>query len=440
MICELMTPRSYIAKKRMTMKESDRIAYLDWGSLGRSHKVVVKAQVDWIKLRNRIGPAGGLIRKAIDGGLALMPELKKDYPGLANWLGIEHLREKVARVLGCGRDEVLFTKNTTDAIRMVLSSLRLTSEDEILTSDLEHDSTLYNCAWACSQWKTRIEQVTLSDIVGTSDFGSEATRRVEKKINKRTRIVILSHIAYGSGVVLPVGTIAQACRARNPSTLILVDGAHSLGLVPLSMNDLRCDFFASSGTKWLLAPEGTGILYVRKQLLREANRQFPVWPFTAYQISDANYAMFQEQLGTIESAFFNACGEPRSLELGTANLASLIGLDSALNEYISIGPLTVVERIAKLSELAKTLLQNINGVELMFMANRAVAPGIVCFKIAELVSYKDLCRVVSILEREHGVICRAIPKPPCIRLSIHYCNTQTDVKQMARAVKEVALR
>jgi len=240
--------------------------------------------------------------------------------------------------------------------------------------------------------------------------------------------------------VLPISDIAQACRAKNPSILILVDGAHSLGLVPLSMNKLMCDFFTSSGTKWLLAPEGTGILYARKRLSREANQQFPVWPFTAYQISDAYYVPFQNQLGTMESAFFNSCGEPRSLELGTANLASLIGLDSALNEYTRIGPLKVVERVAELSELAKTLLRNIDGVDLMFTSNHAVVPGIVCFKVGEIVSYKDVCRIVSILDREYGVICRAIPKPPCIRLSLHYSNTQTDVKQMARAVKEVAFR
>jgi selenocysteine lyase/cysteine desulfurase len=423
------------------MKESNKIAYLDWGSLGRSHKAVVKAQADWIKLRNHIGPAGGLMRKAIDGGLALMPELKKDYPGLINWFGIENLREKVAQVLGCGRDEVVFTRNTTDAIRTVLSSIELTREDEILTSDLEHDSTIYNCAWACSQWKTRIEQVTLSDLVGTGDFASEAARRVAKAINKRTRIAILSHIAYGNGAMLPVSATAQACRARNPSTLILVDGAHSLGLVPLSMNDLRCDFFASSGTKWLLAPEGTGILYVRKRLSQEADRQFPVWPSTAYEISDAGYALFEKQLGMIGSAFLlNACGEPRSLELGTANLTSLVGLDAALSEYIRIGPPAIAEQVARLAELAKTLLRSIDGVELMFISNHAVAPGIVCFRIAQLNSYRDLCDVIDILDQEYGVICRAIPKPPCVRLSIHYHNTQTDVKQMARAVKEVALR
>lgn len=423
------------------MKESDRMVYLDWGSLGRSHKVVVKAQADWIKLRNRIGPTGKLMREAIDGGLALMPELKRDYPGLANWLGIKHLRENVAQVLDCGKDEVVFTRNTTDAIRTVLSSIQLTGEDEILTSDLEHDSTLYNCAWACSQWKSGIKQVTLSDILDTGDFASEAASRVAKAINKRTRIAILSHIAYGSGAMLPISAIAQACRARNPSTLILADGAHSLGLVPLSMNDLRCDFFASSGTKWLLAPEGTGILYIRKRLSREADRQFPLWPSTTYEISDAGYALFEKQLGTIGSAFLlNTCGEPRSLELGTANLTSLVGLDAALSEYIRIGPPAIVERVARLAELAKTLLRSIDGIELMFISNHAVAPGIVYFRIAQLDSYRDLCDVVGILDQDYGVICRAIPKPPSIRLSIHYHNTQTDVKQMARAVKEVALR
>jgi selenocysteine lyase/cysteine desulfurase len=423
------------------LKEFSRMVYLDSGSLGRSPEIVAKAQADWIKLRNRSGPAGGFMMKVIEGGLTLVPELKKDYPGLANWFGIERLREKVARVLGCEKDEIVFTQNTTDAIKTALLSMKLTGNDEILTTDLEHDSTLYNCAWACSQWKTKIEQVTLSDIVDTSDFASEAARRVEEAINKRTRTVILSHIAYGSGAILPVSDIVQACRAKNPPTLILVDGAHSLGLMPLSMNDLMCDFFASSGTKWLLAPEGTGILYTRKQLLREANRQFPVWPFMAYQVSDADYVSCQKWLGTIDEPFlFNACGEPRPLELGTANLTSLIGLDCALNKYIRIGALTVAERLTTLSDLAKTLLQNIDGVELMFMSNRAVAQGIVCFRIAHLVSYKDLCDVVSTLEREHGVICRAIPRPPCIRLSIHYRNTQTDVKRMARAVKEVALR
>jgi len=422
------------------LRKFRRVVYLDSGSLGPSPEVITKAQTAWLRLRNQIGPAAELTKKIIEGGLVSVPELRRDYPSLINWSGIEHLRKKAAAVLGCEKDEIIFTQNTSDAIKWVLSDLRLTREDEILTTDLEHDSTLYNCACAHSQWKTQVSQVTLSDLLASSNFESESVKRIQNAITKHTRLVILSHISYSSGVILPINKIARACKDRNPSILVLVDGAHSLGLVPLSVNKFNCDFFASSGTKWLLAPEGTGILFIRKELLQQRNGQLALWPSAAYQVSQSICLSPESSSGIMQNIAFDECGEPRAVELGTANITSLIGLDSALDEYLRQGPSNVAERVTTLSQFAVTLLKEIGDVDLPFTSNNSLAPGIVCFKIAQLVSYKDICQFINILQEEYGIICRAIPKPPCIRLSIHHFNTETDLRQMASAVRKVALQ
>lgn len=409
---------------------------MDWGSLGLSPKTVSRAQIEWIRLRNgNSGPASEMIRTIVELGMDSAPHIRKNYPGLVGWQGIENLREKLSRVLGCEKDKVIFTSNTTDAIRMVLSCLQLTNRDEILTSDLEHDSTLYNCACSNTCWGASVLRVTLSDLVGSHDFELESLNRIKSGVTNRTRLVILSHVAYASGNKLPIKDIVQACKLKNPLTLVLVDGAHSFGLVPLNLAEMMCDFYATSGTKWLCAPEGSGILYIREQLLLNSKILLRPWASSAYQLSERVQSMFENRLNTSGNALINTDDVPRSLEMGTANITSLVGLNSALDQYLIAGPSAILGRIEKLSKSARRILAKTDGVQL---TNNSVAvPGIVCFGVKRVSSYKRLCQLVSTLEKEHGVICRAIPEPPCIRLSIHYFNTDADLKQMGDAINQV---
>jgi selenocysteine lyase/cysteine desulfurase len=167
----------------------------------------------------------------------------------------EELRRRAAAMLGCDSGEVALTGSTTDGVNAVLTALDLEAGDEVLTSDEEHPGVL--APLGALRERRGIE-------VRVAPFGS-----IADAVSPATRLVATSHVSWITGQVVDCAALAAT------GVPVLLDGAQSLGAIPVNVRELGCDFYAAAGQKWMCGPNGTGYLYVRRERVSELP---PAWP------------------------------------------------------------------------------------------------------------------------------------------------------------------
>jgi isopenicillin-N epimerase len=175
----------------------------------------------------------------------------------------EAVRRRLAASFGCDTEELALTRNASEALQIAQLGLDLAPGDEVLTTNQDYGRMLDT--WEQRVKRDRIVLTKISFPVPPPSL-ADITRRFEAAVTARTRVVHLSHITNLTGQILPVRDICRMARARGLTTI--VDGAHAYGHFPFTVADLECDYYGTSLHKWLLAPVGTGFLYVRRPLIK----------------------------------------------------------------------------------------------------------------------------------------------------------------------------
>ncbi|MCK5009296.1 MAG: aminotransferase class V-fold PLP-dependent enzyme, partial [Deltaproteobacteria bacterium] len=180
---------------------------------------------------------------------------------------MKETRTKAAEFLGANLEEILFTHNTTEGMSFTANGLVLQEGDEVLTTLHEHSAGL-----VC--WKILKERrnVTLTQIElpTPAENKDEIIAAFENAITPQTKVMSFCHINFTTGLRMPVKELCQL--AQDHGIISVVDGAHAIGMINLDFHDLGCDFYACSPHKWLCAPPGTGVLYIREGVLDK------LWP------------------------------------------------------------------------------------------------------------------------------------------------------------------
>ncbi len=180
--------------------------------------------------------------------------------------GFEAVRGQVAALLHADPAEIALTRNVTDGINIVLHGLDWQPGDQVILTDHEHPSG--TVPWLALAERAGVELRWLELV----DDADEIVIRFQRLLSQRTRLAQLSHVSCLTGLRLP---IERLCRlARQAGVLTLVDGAHAEGQFAVDLQVLGCDFYAACGHKWLLGPQGVGMLYVRRE---HVQRLRPVW-------------------------------------------------------------------------------------------------------------------------------------------------------------------
>jgi len=205
-----------------------------------------------------------VLRAVFDGYLdteRMAQDDPEDYPiwGYAAW---NEFRDPLARFIGCSRDELALVRNATEANSYVANGLDLKPGDEVLMSDQEHPGGEQPWNLRARRYGIVVRKFTLPLPPASP---AEILNRIADAITPRTRVLFVSHITTVTGVVLPVKEICAL--ARGKGILSAVDGAHVIGMMKLDVRDLGCDLYTSSPHKWLLAPKGSGFLYVRDEVI-----------------------------------------------------------------------------------------------------------------------------------------------------------------------------
>jgi len=210
----------------------------------------------------------------------------------------ETVRSGLARLFGCDPEEVALTRNASEALENVQQGFELAKGDEVLTTDQDYPRML-------TTWKQRERRdgIVLKQIqipVPCEDDDA-LVQCFEKAFTPRTKVLHICHVINLHGMVLPVKRLVQLARAKGVPTLI--DGAHSFAHLDFKRDDLDCDYFGTSLHKFLFAPHGTGMLYVRREKIGG------LWPLMAApETLDADIRKFEE-IGTHPLANFLAVAE-----------------------------------------------------------------------------------------------------------------------------------
>jgi selenocysteine lyase/cysteine desulfurase len=229
-------------------------------------------------------------------------DLSNEAPSYYMWQvvepGIERVRVQLAAAFGCDPEELAITRNASEALQIAQLGIELKAGDEVLTTNQDYPRML-------DTWEQRVRRDGLllkkiSFPVPPSSQADLATRMLGA-ITDRTKVLHFCHITNLTGQIFPVREICRAARARGIRTI--VDGAHAFAHFPFTVSDLECDIYGTSLHKWLLAPVGTGFLYVRRPLVKE------IWPLTPANASLTDNIRKFEEIGTHPAAGHSAIAE-----------------------------------------------------------------------------------------------------------------------------------
>ena len=208
---------------------------------------------------------------------------------------IESVRRDLAREFGCDPEEMAITRNASEANEIMIFGLDLRRGDEVLITNQNYPRMI--TAW---EQRARRDGIVLKQLSFTVPPPSMdyVVDRFRSAITPRTRVIEVTHITNLTGQIMPVREIVRVARERGIE--VFVDGAHAFAHFPFTRADLECDYYGTSLHKWLLAPIGTGFLYVRK------DKQKSLWPLMAAPAAmDANVRKYEE-IGTHPAANHNA--------------------------------------------------------------------------------------------------------------------------------------
>jgi selenocysteine lyase/cysteine desulfurase len=217
----------------------------------------------------------------------------------------EAVRERLARQWGVDPEEVALTRNASESLQILQFGYDLQAGDEVLTTTQDYGRML-----TTFKQRERREGIVLKQftIPVPCEDPTEIVRAFEENITPRTRIILMCHMINLTGQILPVRDVVRM--ARRHGVPVIVDGAHSLAHHDFKISDLDCDNYSVSLHKWLFAPHGTGLLYVRREKIPE------IWPLmAATEAMDDNIRKYEE-IGTHPAANFLAIAEALTFHQG----------------------------------------------------------------------------------------------------------------------------
>lgn len=210
----------------------------------------------------------------------------------------ETIRTGLAEIFGCDAEEIAITRNASESLEILLMGMDFKSGDEILTSTQDYPRMLTTLKQRELREGLKLNLIKIP--VAPKDVNSIA-EAFEKAVTPKTKLILVSHQINLTGQINPVKKVCEMARAKGIETI--VDGAHSFGQFDFKRDDLQCDYFGTSLHKWLYAPKGTGMLYVRKEKIPR------VWALMASEDKNKNDIRKYEEIGTHSAAMRLAIGE-----------------------------------------------------------------------------------------------------------------------------------
>jgi len=210
----------------------------------------------------------------------------------------ETIRTGLAELFGCDREEIAITRNAYESLETLLLDLDLKSGDEVLTTTQDYGRMLTTIRQREQREGIKLNLIKIPIPPKNID---EITAAFQRAMTPRTRLIQIAHQVNITGQITPVKAVCEMARAHGVETI--VDGAHSFAQFDFKQKDLDCDYFGTSLHKWLYAPKGTGLLYVKRDKIAK------VWPLFAAEEKQKSDIRKFEEIGTHSAAPKLAIGE-----------------------------------------------------------------------------------------------------------------------------------
>ena len=376
---------------RQALPATAATIYLNTGTAGPLPDAVTHA------LHEAVDAEASRGRSGADDFIAFLQVLEEDRRRLAEWVHADP-------------DEIAITHHTTEGMNIVIWGLPWRDRDEVVTTTIEHPGALVPLYQLHHRRGVTIRFADVGE--GDAETVLQALRRA---IGPRTRLVVLSHVSYSTGALLPLKEIVDLCHERGVQ--VLVDGAQSVGAVDVDLHSLGVDYYAFSGQKWLCGPEGTGALYVardRQAELEATYTGFSSIDLTSYRNTDPH------SLALARGA--------RRYEVGTlfrpAIRAQVAGL-RWLEEEVT--PAFAFPRIKALAAYCLERVAATPGFHLL--TPRHQHAGLVSFTVDGI----DAASCVRHLAQE-GITIRHIPDNLALRISTGFFNTEEEIDRAIEAI------
>jgi L-cysteine/cystine lyase len=327
----------------------------------------------------------------------------------------EQTRRAIAQELAVSPTTIVLTEDVTVGCNIALWGMEWRLGDHLLLSDCEHPGVMAIAQEIARRFGVEVSTCPLQKTLNQGD----PVAVVQSHLRPSTRLVVLSHILWNTGQVLPLAEIVAACHSYSNTRPIrvLIDAAQSVGVLPLDLAHLKVDFYAFTGHKWWCGPEGLGGLYVRPEAQESLHPTFIGW----------------------RSVMVDASGNPtgwkpdgKRYEVATSAYPLYVGLTAAIALHNQWGDIQA--RYQRTLNLSNHLWRRLSTI-----------PGVICLRTsppqAGLVSFrypgKSHSQLVRFLETRH-IYVRTLPEPDCIRAGVHYFTLETEIDQLVEAVKAFA--
>ncbi|MEM1436574.1 MAG: aminotransferase class V-fold PLP-dependent enzyme [Pseudomonadota bacterium] len=317
--------------------------------------------------------------------------------------------EQIAATLGAQPDEIAITRNATESIHNLLRQHRgLAAGDTILIADADYPAFKRFIGGFAAQRGLRVVALTLPERANLAQV--EALYREAMAREKRLKLVLLTDVSNQHGLRVPVAAITAAARERGAD--VICDAAQSWGLVDLRVDDLGVDLAAFNLHKWMGAPLGTGVLYIRRGSLDR------IAPYPGDSDDGPNRIA-------------------RRVHSGTGNFAAVLAIPAALEFHNALGGANKEARLRYLRSLWTEPAQAMNHVEVLGGTEESAWSGLGSFRLAGRTSRKDVMALQQRLEQQHRIFTVArygLDGGACIRITPQVYTARTEVERLVDAL------
>jgi len=333
------------------------------------------------------------------------------------------VRQAMAGLCGVGPHRLALTENVTGGCVLPLWGLPWQAGDELLISDCEHPGVVAACRELARREGLSLATLPLLDLCCTTPV-SELTEvvldQLERHLTASTRLVVLSHLLWNAGSIMPITAVAERLRAHPRQPWLLVDAAQSLGSIPVDTTAPHADIYAFTGHKWCCGPEGLGGVVLSQRLLEQAQPTLIGWRSLSQETSAA-------------SSFH---GDARRFEVATSCVPLASGLATSLELLSAAGPPS--QRLQTIRAGSARLWQGLQALPGARTVLREPPPaGLVSFTLHDAAGTpRDTAAVVDALGRQ-GIWIRKLDQPDCLRACTHITTTHAEIDQLLASLSEL---
>lgn len=324
---------------------------------------------------------------------------RKEYPAIAS-----SAKKELAAFLGVSDEEIIITRNATEALNIAIQGYRFHQGDEVILNQLDYFSMIETFQMLEKRGVLHVKTFEMPLLPVSEDEIVELYRQF---ITPKTKVILLTHVSNINGLIVPVAKIAAMAKERGVD--VMTDSAHALGQLKFRLNELNADFVGMNLHKWIGNPVGAGILYVKKERIKELSALYG--DISAPEDSINKLAHF-----------------------GTTPFAVIMTIPVSLAFHQQLGIERISARLHYLKNIWVNELKQHPGVEVVTPADMSCA--IASFRIKN----KPAAAVADELFKQHKIftVARTLGKDGCVRVTPSVYNSTTDIERFVAAVKIIA--